>query len=99
MKTAFIQKARKTAHLTELIERYRRWRVSRGIEDTDSDNDDDMLVRLRSVNLSVVFFQCLGSEERRPTSKKTRQLIVVENHKKNAAGSIDRVCPVRAPGL
>jgi len=44
LKHPFIQKARKTAHLTELIERYKRWRANRVIDDTDSDNDDDMLV-------------------------------------------------------
>ena len=42
LKHGFIQKARKTAHLTELIDRYKRWRANRTIADTDSDNDDDM---------------------------------------------------------
>jgi len=42
LKHTFIQKARKTAHLSELIERYKRYRANHILEDTDSDNDDDM---------------------------------------------------------
>jgi len=40
LKHPFIQKARKTAHLTELIDRYKRWRANRTVDDSDSDNDD-----------------------------------------------------------
>ena len=55
LKHPFIQKARKTAHLSELIERYRRWRSRHGIEDIDSDNDDEMLVLVDvSVHSSLV---------------------------------------------
>jgi len=59
LKHPFIQKARKTAHLSELIERYKRWRAARAIDDTDSDNDDDMLVYRCRVILCVFISHCL----------------------------------------
>ncbi|VEL18148.1 unnamed protein product [Protopolystoma xenopodis] len=40
MKHPFIKKARKTAYLQELIERYRKWRDEGSGHDPDSDSDD-----------------------------------------------------------
>ncbi|CAH8870079.1 unnamed protein product [Trichobilharzia szidati] len=44
LRHSFIKKARKTAFLQELIERYRKWRDEGGDDDADGESDDDGLV-------------------------------------------------------
>ncbi|KAK4474863.1 hypothetical protein MN116_001976 [Schistosoma mekongi] len=44
LRHSFIKKARKTAFLQELIERYRKWRDEGGDDDADGGSDDDGLV-------------------------------------------------------
>ncbi|CAE1317272.1 STK24_25_MST4 [Acanthosepion pharaonis] len=41
LKTPFIKKARKTAYLQELIERYKKWRLSGGRPDSSSSDESD----------------------------------------------------------
>jgi serine/threonine-protein kinase 24/25/MST4 len=41
LKHPFIQKARKTSYLRELIDRYKSWKANRGADNSDSDNEDD----------------------------------------------------------
>jgi len=39
LKHAFIRRARKTAYLSDLIERYRRWKADHDSESDDSDSE------------------------------------------------------------
>ena len=41
MRNRFIQKAKKTSYLVELIEKYKRWKLEHFSDDGDHDNDSD----------------------------------------------------------
>ena len=41
LRNRFIQKAKKTSYLVELIEKYKRWKLEHFSDDGDHDNDSD----------------------------------------------------------
>lgn len=42
LKHRFIKSAKKTSYLTELIDRYKKWKAEYGADNSDSDEDDDL---------------------------------------------------------